>query len=332
MIAAGGGDERVRSSMDLLIGTYTGARSEGVYRARFDPKSGRFSGPELAAGTENPSWLLHDSARARIFAVNERSGRGEVVWFDWDGNALAERARVDSRGGLPCHLGLADGELAVANYEDGVVARWDVTGDAFVLLGGERHSGSSVHPRQRGPHAHAVLAAHDGWLATDLGADAVFLHDAHGCRPWASLPPGSGPRMLVRTPRGLYVLGELDNHLYLLGEDGRIEGRVSTLPAGESPGAAAHLAAHPDGRLFASNRGHDSLAVIDPRAGELRVLDWWPCGGAHPRHFLVTPDGGHLLVANRDSDQVVALSIGADAPAIKGRLDVPAPTCVVALG
>ena len=44
----------------VYFGTYTGAKSKGIYVSRFDPATGRLSAPELAAAARNPSFLaLH---------------------------------------------------------------------------------------------------------------------------------------------------------------------------------------------------------------------------------------------------------------------------------
>ena len=47
-----------------FIGTYNGPRSEGLYRAWFDPATGRLTAPELAAKSANPSFIaLHPKGR-----------------------------------------------------------------------------------------------------------------------------------------------------------------------------------------------------------------------------------------------------------------------------
>ena len=59
--------------------------------------------------------------------------------------------------------------------------------------------------------------------------------------------------------------------------------------------------------LYASNRGHDSLAVfrIDARTGLLEPAGHQPALGKWPRHFAMAPGGQWLLVANQDSDAIV---------------------------
>src|SRR3954464_5284910 len=55
----------------VYFGTYTGAKSKGIYRARFDPASGSLSQPELAAETPSPSFLAADPQNRFLYAVNE---------------------------------------------------------------------------------------------------------------------------------------------------------------------------------------------------------------------------------------------------------------------
>src|ERR1700690_2701836 len=38
----------------VYFGTYTGAKSEGIYVSRFDPVTGRLSAPQLSGATRNP--------------------------------------------------------------------------------------------------------------------------------------------------------------------------------------------------------------------------------------------------------------------------------------
>ena len=51
-------------TVPVYFGTYTGARSKGIYVSRFDPATGRLTAPELAVATASPSFLaLHPSRR-----------------------------------------------------------------------------------------------------------------------------------------------------------------------------------------------------------------------------------------------------------------------------
>jgi 6-phosphogluconolactonase len=69
---------------------------------------------------------------------------------------------------------------------------------------------------------------------------------------------------------------------------------------------------HPNGRfLYASNRGHDSIAIfaIDPRQGTLTFTAHVPTGGKEPRHFTIDPSGKFLLAENQRSNNIVIFKI-----------------------
>jgi 6-phosphogluconolactonase len=90
---------------------------------------------------------------------------------------------------------------------------------------------------------------------------------------------------------------------------------ISTLPdnfAGKSSGAEVQI--HPSGKfVYASNRGHDSIAVfsVDAKTGRLAVVEHQPTQGKTPRHFALDPSGKWLLAENQDSHSVVMFSVDA---------------------
>src|SRR5260370_36273523 len=104
------------------------------------------------------------------------------------------------------------------------------------------------------------------------------------------------------------------------------------LPAGfEGRNDAAEIAIHQSGKwLFASNRGHDSIAVfsIDPANGKLTAAGGFPTGGREPRHFAVDPSGEYLLAEEQFSNNIVVFKIDPGAGGLKATgqgLSGPAP-------
>src|SRR5260370_26978642 len=57
----------------VYFGTYTGAKSKGIYVSHFDAVSGKLSAPGLTAETVNPSFLAVAPNHQFLFAVNETS-------------------------------------------------------------------------------------------------------------------------------------------------------------------------------------------------------------------------------------------------------------------
>ena len=128
--------------------------------------------------------------------------------------------------------------------------------------------------------------------------------------------PGAGPRHLAFAPGGrhVYVVNELDNTV-LAGawENDRFTnlGTVPTLPDGfGGANTTAEIEVSADGRfVYASNRGHDSIAVFrrDADSGLLERVQIAPCHGKAPRHFKISPCGNWLLCGHQDSNTIAVL-------------------------
>lgn len=353
----------------VYVGTYTGPKSKGIYLFRLRPEGSEpFLEPlGLAAEFPQPSFLAFDPTRRRLFAVNESgswSGRpvGSVASFAIDPSSgrLRKISETSSGGAAPCHVTLdrTGRNLLVANYSTGNVSLIRVGEDGRLSepASVQQHAGSSVNrQRQEGPHAHAVTLdpAERFLFVCDLGIDRVIIYrfdaDRGSLTPhepaFAPLRPGAGPRHLVFRPDGrfAYVVNELDSTVTAFAYDatrGRLTEvqSISTLPEGfNGRSTTAEIQIHPNGRLlFASNRGHDSLAIfrIDPAKGTLTATGHHPTGGRTPRHFGLDPTGRLLAMGNQESDTIVLARIDPE----KGTLtsssriaSAPTPVCHVFL-
>ncbi len=346
----------------VYIGTYTGPQSKGIYAAHFDATTGELKPLGLAAEAENPSFLAVDPRARFLYAVNEISHyrgqkSGTVSAFSITRSSLQFLNRVASRGAGPCFVTLdrTARYVLVANYEGGSVAAFPVREDgrleeasAFV-----QHTGHGADPqRQEGPHAHAIVPSPDNRfvMAADLGLDELLVYRFNSTTgslaphhpPFARVDPGAGPRHLVFHPSGrfLYVVNEMQSSVTAFAYDARRGDlrrlqTVSTLPADFSGRKeAAEIAVHPSGRfLYASNRGHDSIAVfrIDPAQGTLSPSEYIPAQGRTPRFFAIDPTGSYLLAANQDSNRIVVFRIDAQTghlTAAAPGLQVPSPVCL----
>src|SRR5690348_12020896 len=294
------GKETRSSQYVLYVGTYTDKGAKGVYVYRYNAASGQLSGPELAAETANPSFLTIAAGRQFLYAVNEvqryqtESSGGVSALAIEPGGRLRLLNEVPSGGADPCYVSLdkTDKYVLVANYTGGSVAVFPVQADgslgaatAFI-----QHKGSGPNrERQEAAHAHWIETSPDNRfaIAADLGMDEVLVYrfDAATGKltandpPFAKLEPGSGPRHVAFAPNGkfVYVINELQSTVTAFSYDAGSAvlhslQTISTLPkdfSGEN--TAAEIAVHPNGRfLFASNRGHDSIAVfaIDKGSGK----------------------------------------------------------------
>lgn len=321
----------------MYVGTYTRGDSKGIYVFRFDPSSGKLTPEGLAVETPNPSFVAVHPNHRFLYSVSEtadyggkRSGAVSAFSIDAKSGKLTLLNTVPSGGGGPCHL-IVDKTgktLLVANYGGGSVASFPVKADGSLGEAASffQHSGSSANPqRQKGPHAHSTTISPDNRFAffSDLGLDQVKIYklDAATAKmepndpPFGKVKPGSGPRHFTFHPNGRfgYVVNEMGSSVTAFSYDpakGALTEiqMISTLPenfSGENNDAEIEV--HPSGKfLYASNRGHDSIAVfsIDPKKGTLTKVDVTPTGGKTPRNFAIGPGGKYLLAANQDTDDI----------------------------
>jgi 6-phosphogluconolactonase len=342
----------------MYIGTYTRGDSQGIYRVALDPETGALGAPSLAAETENPSFLAAHPTLPILYAAGEQDGGMVTAFQILPDGMLEELNAASSEGAGACHLTVHPGgrHVAVANYSAGSIAVLPVdnVGHLGPAAAVAVFTGSGPHPqRQKQPHAHAVAYSPDGGLllATDLGTDQIWLHRAQPADRalvphtphTVGLAPGAGPRHLAFHPTGnfLYVINELDNTVAAYAFEPATGGlyfihTVGTLPPGfDGANTTAEVRVHPSGRfLYASNRGHDSIATftIDPDTGRLTPAGHTPTGGKTPRNFNVDPSGRHLIAANQATNTLVHFALDRDTglPRPTGHsVEVGSPVCVL---
>jgi 6-phosphogluconolactonase len=348
----------------VYVGTYTSGASKGIYRLDLDPKTGALTPAGEPAETVSPSFLAFHPSGRFLYAVNETGDArsdppGGVSAFAIDGKtgALTFLNRQTSGGAAPCHLWVdSRGRyLLVANYWGGNVEVLPLEADGRLGAPGQlmQHEGRGPHAeRQDGPHAHSVKLDPSETLALvgDLGLDMLVAYRFDAAKgtltPYeagtSKMAPGAGPRHFTFDPQGrvVYVLNELNATVTALRFDAAARTftelqTVPTLPADyKGQNTTAEIVVRPDGRfVYASNRGHDSLAIfaVDAATGKLTPAGHQSTLGKTPRNFAIDPTGTFLLAANQKSDAIVVFRIdgktGGLTPVGKP-VQVPAPVCI----
>src|SRR5262249_48823140 len=147
----------------VYIGTYTNAKSKGIYRGELDLATGQLRAIELGAETPSPSFLAIHPKGTFLYAVGESGGkgRGTVSAFAVDRHtgALKFLNRQSSVGAGPCHINVdkTGKNVLVANYTGGSAAVLPILDDGSLKEASsfQQHHGNSVNKsRQEAPHAH----------------------------------------------------------------------------------------------------------------------------------------------------------------------------------
>ncbi len=358
LFAAAGAEE-----LTVIVGSYSVEDKADIHIFGLNRTTGELVLRGAAADGHNPSFLAYNGRR--LYVVHEEADyagqrQGSVASFECDlyRGTIRKLDEQPSLGAHPCHLSIdpAGAFLSVANYSGGNVVLIPLSDDGSLLPPADmvQHEGKGTDlRRQEGPHAHSVTFSPDGRfvLAADLGIDKVMIYRFDRAAnkllpndpPFAVAAPGAGPRHLTfdRSGRRVYVVNELNSTVTAYAFDAargsltEIE-TVSTLPRdfrGSNTAADIHLT--PNCRfLYASNRGHDSIAAfrVHRRSGRLVPLGCFAAGGKTPRNFAVDPKGRLLIVAAQNSDVLTVFRIGRNGALTPiSSTAVPRPVCVLIL-
>jgi len=321
----------------FFVGTYTNGGSEGIYSFSLDPVTGKLTDHGLAAKSNNPSFLALTSNGKFLLAVHEtKNENGNTMGFiesfsvgKYD-NHLTSLGKVTSGGAHPCYVSVnKNGIVLAANYTGGSVAlfRLDKSGILSDALDVQQHYGTGPDKaNQAGPHVHSAFfePSSNRIFVPDLGIDKVAVYKIDNVDyklvkapfPAIIIAPGSGPRHLIFHPKMkvVYVVNEMGSTVTVvaLNKDGSFTTleTVSAIPAGyDKPNTCADIHISKDGRfLYASNRGLNSIAIfsIDPNSGKIKQIGQESTRGEIPRNFTLSPNDDYLLVANQNSQDIVA--------------------------
>ncbi|HEV7334307.1 MAG TPA: lactonase family protein [Flavisolibacter sp.] len=341
----------------LLVGTYTGEKSRGIYVYRF--QSNGSAKLVDSAVTPNPSYLAISPDQRYVYAANElgnAEGGGKVTAFRFDKQSgkLTQLNQVPAMGEHPCYVTVdKTGKwVIVGNYSSGTVAVLPVQADGSLrqAVAMEQHKGRGPTDRQEKPHVHATVLSKDNntLYVPDLGIDKLMIYafnDQNGqLEPkdtTLKMPDGAGPRHFTIHPsaKWTYLLQELSGMVTVFKSQNGLLQEVQTISAlpkdfkGDFTSADIHVS--PDGKfLYASNRdASNTLAIfkINPGNGKLTLAGHQSVLGKTPRNFNFDPSGNFLLVANQRSDEIVVFAVNKTTGKLTDtgkRIAVGSPVCI----
>ncbi len=331
-------------SEPILLGTGVlyPSKGEGIYSLRMDAETGELFLRKKAIGEPNPSFVaLHKNGRV-LYSTHEIktyrglvSGACSAFSFDDSDGRLTLINRRPTGGTDAVHLAL-DKEcryVFTANFMSGSITLFPIAEDgslepASCFL---QHYGTGPNPvRQTNAHAHQMAfdIPQKRLFVPDLGCDKTFIYDIDyenghlnaAPQPFVTTDPGEGPRHMTFHPNGrfFYVVNEMGSSVDAYSYDQesgaaeRIQ-HISTIPSDYTEHTTcAAIKFHPNGKfLYASNRGHDSLATyrVDETTGLLTVLEYQKTLGRTPRDFSFDPSGKFMVAGNGGSNTLVSFSV-----------------------
>ncbi|MFK7999529.1 MAG: lactonase family protein [Polyangiales bacterium] len=260
-----------------------------------------------------PGAMAFDASRRRFFV-----GAGSAVLsVDLDEDGVPSLQGMTMLPAQPVYLSVAGDSLVSAYFGADLLLTHDVSGAApyaetdSLDVPDEPHAARAVGQRVYVPHRSAGRVS---WV--DVQADGRF-----GELDGVDSEGGVGPRHIAFHPGGMYayIVNEFADTVSAY----RVEAgalvpfgeAATTLPSGfdgdDNTGADIHV--HPSGDfLYTSNRGHDSIAILDiADDGSVSHRTTVPTE-ARPREFELS-EAGHLLFGlGQDTGAVQSYVVGPD--------------------
>lgn len=305
----------------IILGTYTRRLSQGIYQIELDTATETLNNLQLVTEETSPTYFAK-SKEGFLYSVTSRDGHGGMSSYDPQNKFLNA---VTEEGASPCYVAVDEARQLVygANYHKGELNTYKILPDGSLEAAAALFHKEPTGPHKNQDHAHTHytdLAPDQRLVVCDLGTDRVYTYDVSEAGEVEEVAvyvaePGTGPRHLVFHPNKMiaYLFGELDSSVTVLTYD-EADGsftqtqKVSTLPKdfdGENGGAAIRVSN--DGRyLYASNRGHNSIAVFAIAEDGLSIDSSQTISteGDFPRDFALSPDNSYLVAANQNSDNL----------------------------
>ncbi|TMW56115.1 hypothetical protein Poli38472_008763 [Pythium oligandrum] len=321
-------------------------QGKGVHVFEMDTMDGSLTAKGFTAVGNNPTFVsgTNDKNRRMIYAVNEVEEQSTdkpgtttahvyALSADETG-ALTVVNRQETGGWGAVHVSVSPKEdyVAVSNFGAGSVRLFPLSTNGSLLPGSDfiQYVGGSnaVPARQNAPHPHSMTwvgGESSGVFVADLGNDRIGQYDAKDGKlvpnpagEFVKRPAGSGPRHMVVHPHGnfFYAVDEISNTVGVhpldsaTGAIGEAIQQITTFPEDfkETNNAADIHMTSCGSYLYASNRGHDSIAMYKVgEDGKLTSLGYEKTRGKIPRNFLVYKK--FLLAAHQTTNDIHVFTI-----------------------
>lgn len=335
---------------NIFVGSYSEKGEDGIYCYNLNEENNKL---ELVSKTnliENPSYITLSKDKKTIYSVSEiyefqGEKGGAVAALSYKNQQYELLDLKATNGQAPCHVLLDEinSKLYVSNYFGGSIAMYNIEDDSKLnMCDFVKHVGCGPNKeRQEAAHMHFCGFIGDKVCGCDLGIDTIKCYDTSSGKFESvtdiKVDKGAGVRHFIVSNTNenlIFALCELSSEVVVIkksGEDFEIIQVLSTLPEGFTENICAAIKQSANGKyIFASNRGHHSLAmyeVIDEKLKLVKIID---TKGETPRDFLVLEN--HIIVANQDSNNIVVFTFEENTGEVEFTgtvVECKSPVCVV---
>lgn len=338
--------------IDIFVGSYAEKGTDGIYCYSLDTSNHQLKLKSKTNLVENPSYLARSSDKGAIYCVSETNrfeGQegGGVAVLNYENEQFSLLDITATKGSAPCHVLLDErrNNLYVSNYSGGSIAMYHIEDKGKLQMCDLiKHRGWGPNKeRQEAPHVHFCGFIDGKVCAVDLGIDTIKCYDIDSNfnklvhAQDIEIYKGTGVRHFTVSNRNkdlIFAVCELSSEVVVIKKSGanfKIIQRISTLPEGITESYPAAIKQSLNGKyIFASNRGHDSIALYELIGEKLNLVTMIESKGKNPRDLLVLKD--HVIIANQGSDNIAVFTFDENTGALDftgENVECKKPVCVI---
>lgn len=294
------------------VGTYTTGNSQGIYSFTFNTQTNNIDNTKLFTKIQSPKYLCFAGKNNEYIATvcdftqplnGHTSG---ITLLDKQGNHLNQ---IGYENTTSCYITHKNNYLYTANYHEGTISVIKIEENNTLTL-----VNKTLIKEKAG--CHQILFHENKTLVPCLFLDKIIiLNEQYETENHIQFPTNSGPRHAVFTKdhKYLYVVGELDNMLYvidtktmsIINQTYLLENKQTHL----KDSAAIRLSENEEW-LYVSTRTQDIISTFkinETDKTKLELKQNYPTGGQHPRDFEI--QSNIAFITNRLTNDLTTIKI-----------------------
>ena len=273
---------------------------------------------------ENPAFAIRRGKY--IYVCCESINDGTILTIDSETRKILKS--VSSCGKSSCYLQIDpdDKYIININYWDSIISVHPIVDnilqDASQIIIPKNENKivtqeDHLNYRQKTSHHHSCAFYNGDLYVPDLGTDRIDIYSySNGnlkFKNFLPLPRKCGPRYIIFRNDHLYVINELSSSISVIKmkPTPNTVQNISTIPENTNvKNTCGTIQYSKLGYIYASNRGHNSIAIfkiMDNNLLELQSIE--TTFGETPRHFQINEECSKLYVANQDTNDIVSFRI-----------------------
>lgn len=300
---------------------------ESVYFCELNAETGRITIIERYSGVMEGNYFALASDKKHLLVTSKNKSRTKAGIAQYnvaeDGKLSFVKSEFKTVDDMPCYVAFTpDMQYALsANWGGDEISLYDFKNQALTpeidnIVKINNSKGHYINTDPSGKFVYAVFLGRNKIYNYTIEEDKL---EANKFQATFALPTGSGPRHMEFHPtkKWVYILNETNATItacFYNIENGSLTTfqNVATLPASFTDfNISAAIRIHPNGKfLYASNRGHNSIAVYEiGEDGSLSFVEYETQNVNFPRDFNLSSDGKYMIVGNQKGNSIMSLKI-----------------------